>query len=199
MGCALRCHPDGRVELGAPRAARGRILVTPVLFWVQHLLGSGHLKRAATLARAMSERGPARGHRERRDAGALARRRRRRAGPAAPGAGAAISPSRACWTSATGRSTTRFRALRRDRLLALFQELRPRVDHHRDVPVRPARVPVRARAVARGGRACRARGPGGCARCATCSCASRIPRATPGCSRRRALISIASWRTPIRS
>src|SRR5918995_4240631 len=29
----------------------------PVLFWVQHLLGSGHLKRAATLARAMAARG----------------------------------------------------------------------------------------------------------------------------------------------
>jgi predicted glycosyltransferase len=28
-----------------------------VLFWVQHLLGSGHLKRAATLARALVERG----------------------------------------------------------------------------------------------------------------------------------------------
>jgi predicted glycosyltransferase len=28
-----------------------------VLFWVQHLLGTGHLKRAATLARALVERG----------------------------------------------------------------------------------------------------------------------------------------------
>jgi predicted glycosyltransferase len=28
-----------------------------VLFWVQHLLGSGHLKRAAILARAMTKRG----------------------------------------------------------------------------------------------------------------------------------------------
>ena len=28
-----------------------------VLFWVQQLLGSGHLKRAATLASAMAERG----------------------------------------------------------------------------------------------------------------------------------------------
>src|SRR5919106_824974 len=28
-----------------------------VLFWVQQLLGSGHLKRAATLARAMADRG----------------------------------------------------------------------------------------------------------------------------------------------
>ena len=28
-----------------------------VLFWVQHLLGTGHLKRAATLARALAERG----------------------------------------------------------------------------------------------------------------------------------------------
>ena len=28
-----------------------------VLFWVQHLLGSGHLKRAATLARAMADQG----------------------------------------------------------------------------------------------------------------------------------------------
>ena len=28
-----------------------------VRFWVQQLLGSGHLKRAATLARAMAERG----------------------------------------------------------------------------------------------------------------------------------------------
>ena len=29
----------------------------PVLFWVQHLLGSGHLKRALTLARAMAGEG----------------------------------------------------------------------------------------------------------------------------------------------
>jgi predicted glycosyltransferase len=28
-----------------------------VLFWVQHLLGTGHLKRAATVARALAERG----------------------------------------------------------------------------------------------------------------------------------------------
>src|SRR5918994_7683784 len=28
-----------------------------VLFWVQHLLGTGHLKRAATLARALDQRG----------------------------------------------------------------------------------------------------------------------------------------------
>jgi len=28
-----------------------------VLFWVQHLLGSGHLKRAATLAQAMQNEG----------------------------------------------------------------------------------------------------------------------------------------------
>ena len=29
----------------------------PVLFWVQHLLGTGHLRRAVTLARAMAARG----------------------------------------------------------------------------------------------------------------------------------------------
>src|SRR5918995_7172052 len=28
-----------------------------VLFWVQHLLGTGHLKRAATVARALVDRG----------------------------------------------------------------------------------------------------------------------------------------------
>ena len=100
--------------------------MTPVLFWVQHLLGSGHLKRAATLARAMSERG--------------LRVVVASGGTPAPwlvGGGVELvqlPPVRAsdlAFTSLLDEHDRpiddRFRALRRDRLLALFQELRPRV------------------------------------------------------------------------
>jgi predicted glycosyltransferase len=98
----------------------------PVLFWVQHLLGSGHLKRAATLARAMSARGL-------------------RVVIASGGTPAPwlvpddvelvqLPPVRAsdvAFTSLLDEHDRpiddRFRALRREALLALFRELRPRV------------------------------------------------------------------------
>ena len=98
----------------------------PVLFWVQHLLGSGHLKRAATLARAMAARG--------------LRVVIASGGTPAPwllGDGielVQLPPVRASdltFTSLLDEHDRpiddRFRALRRDRLLALFEELRPRV------------------------------------------------------------------------
>src|SRR5690606_14814613 len=98
-----------------------------VLFWVQHLLGSGHLRRAATLARAIGARGlkvvVASG------------------GPPAPwlldAAGVELvqlPPVRAgdlAFTSLLDEHDRpiddAFRSMRRDRLLALFAELRPRV------------------------------------------------------------------------
>ena len=98
--------------------------MTPVLFWVQHLLGSGHLKRAATLARAISERG--------------LRVVIASGGTPAPWLVDGVElvqlpPVRAsdlAFTSLLDEHDRpiddRFRALRRDRLLALFQELRPR-------------------------------------------------------------------------
>ena len=97
-----------------------------VLFWVQHLLGSGHLKRAATLARAMAGHG--------------LRVVMASGGPPAPWLVpdgvelVQLPPVRA--SDLTFASLIdehdrpiddRFRALRRDRLLALFRELRPRV------------------------------------------------------------------------
>jgi predicted glycosyltransferase len=98
----------------------------PVLFWVQHLLGSGHLKRAATLARALAARG--------------LRVVIASGGTAAPwlvGDGVELvqlPPVRASDVTFAslldehGRPVDdRFRALRRDRLLALFTKLRPRV------------------------------------------------------------------------
>ena len=97
----------------------------PVLFWVQHLLGSGHLKRAATLARAMATRG--------------LRVVIASGGMPAPwlvGDGVELvqlPPVRASDLSFASLLDEhdqpiddRFRALRRDRLLALFDELRPR-------------------------------------------------------------------------
>jgi predicted glycosyltransferase len=98
----------------------------PVLFWVQHLLGTGHLKRAATLARAMVARGL-------------------RVVIASGGTPAPwlvqdgielvqLPPVRA--SDVTFASLLdehdrpvdeRFREMRRDRLLALFTALRPRV------------------------------------------------------------------------
>jgi predicted glycosyltransferase len=98
----------------------------PVLFWVQHLLGSGHLKRAATLARARA----ARGLRVVIASGGLP-------APWLVGQGielVQLPPVRA--SDLTFASLLdehdrpiddRFRARRRDRLLALFAELRPRV------------------------------------------------------------------------
>jgi predicted glycosyltransferase len=98
----------------------------PVLFWVQHLLGSGHLKRAATLARAMAARG--------------LRVVIASGGTPAPwlvGDGVELiqlPPVRASDLTFTSLLDEHdrpiddgFRALRRDRLLALFRELRPRV------------------------------------------------------------------------
>jgi predicted glycosyltransferase len=97
-----------------------------VLFWVQHLLGSGHLKRAATLARAM-------------------RARRLRVVLASGGTPAPwlvadglelvqLPPARASDLAFTSLLDEHdrpvddgFRAKRRDRLLALFEELHPRV------------------------------------------------------------------------
>jgi predicted glycosyltransferase len=97
-----------------------------VLFWVQHLLGTGHLKRAATLARAMAARGL-------------------RVVIASGGTPAPwlvqdgielvqLPPVRASDLSFAalldeqGRPIDeRFREMRRARLLALFAELRPRV------------------------------------------------------------------------
>jgi predicted glycosyltransferase len=98
----------------------------PVLFWVQHLLGSGHLRRAATLARAIAARGL-------------------RVVIASGGTPAPwlvphgvelvqLPPVRAsdlAFTSLLDEHERpiddRFRALRREALLALFEELRPRV------------------------------------------------------------------------
>src|SRR5690606_40111026 len=95
-----------------------------VLFWVQHLLGSGHLRRAATLARAIGARGlkvvVASG------------------GPPAPwllgGPGVQLvqlPPVRAgelAFTSLLGEHDRpmgdAIRAMRRDRLLALFDAVR---------------------------------------------------------------------------
>lgn len=98
----------------------------PVLFWVQHLLGSGHLRRAATLARAMSARG--------------LRVVIASGGPPAPwlvGEGLEVvqlPPVRASDLAFTSLLDEHdrpiddaFRTMRRDRLLALFAELRPRV------------------------------------------------------------------------
>jgi predicted glycosyltransferase len=98
----------------------------PVLFWVQHLLGTGHLKRAATLARAMAERG--------------LRVVIASGGPPAPwlvGEGielVQLPPVRASDLAFTSLLDEHdrpiddaFRAMRRDRLLALLDELRPRV------------------------------------------------------------------------
>src|SRR5687767_10412741 len=97
-----------------------------ILFWVQHLLGTGHLKRAATLARAMAERG--------------LRVVIASGGPPAPwlvGEGVeliqlpSVRASDLAFTSLLDEHERpiddAFRALRRDRLLALFDELRPRV------------------------------------------------------------------------
>jgi predicted glycosyltransferase len=96
-----------------------------VLFWVQHLLGSGHLKRAATLARAMA------GHGLRVVVAS--------GGTPAPWLVAdgvelvQLPPVRASDLSFASLLDEhdrpiddRFRARRRDRLLALFEELRPR-------------------------------------------------------------------------
>jgi predicted glycosyltransferase len=98
----------------------------PVLFWVQHLLGTGHLRRAATLARAMAARGL-------------------RVVIASGGAPAPwlvgdgielvqLPPVRASDLAFTSLLDEHdrpiddaFRARRRDRLLALFADLRPRV------------------------------------------------------------------------
>ncbi|MGH6898596.1 MAG: glycosyltransferase family protein [Geminicoccaceae bacterium] len=98
----------------------------PVLLWVQHLLGSGHVKRALTLARAMAEDG--------------LRVVVASGGMPAPWLGAAgvelvqLPPVRASDLTFAGLLDEhdrpvddRFRAMRRDRLLALFRELRPRV------------------------------------------------------------------------
>ena len=98
----------------------------PVLFWVQHLLGTGHLKRAATLARAMAARG--------------LRVVIVSGGTPAPwlvGAGiemVQLPPVRASDLAFTSLLDEHdrpidddFRARRRDGLLALFAELRPRV------------------------------------------------------------------------
>ena len=95
-----------------------------VLFWVQHLLGTGHLRRAATLARAMAARG--------------LRVVVASGGPPAPwlvGEGielVQLPPVRAsdlAFTSLLDQHDRpiddAFRAMRRDRLLALFAELRP--------------------------------------------------------------------------
>ena len=95
-----------------------------VLFWVQHLLGTGHLRRAATLARAMAARG--------------LRVVVASGGPSAPwlfGEGielVQLPPVRAsdlAFTSLLDQHDRpiddAFRAMRRDRLLALFAELRP--------------------------------------------------------------------------
>jgi predicted glycosyltransferase len=97
-----------------------------VLFWVQHLLGTGHLKRAATLARAMAARG--------------LRVVVASGGPPAPwllGEGAELvqlPPVRASDLAFTSLLDEHdrpiddaLRAMRRERLLALFTELRPRV------------------------------------------------------------------------
>jgi predicted glycosyltransferase len=97
-----------------------------VLFWVQHLLGSGHLKRAVTLARAMAARG--------------LRVVIASGGTPAPwllGAGVelvqlpAVRASDVTFASLLDEHDRpiddRFRALRRNRLLALFAVLRPRV------------------------------------------------------------------------
>src|SRR5918995_6928335 len=98
----------------------------PVLFWVQHLLGSGHLRRAATLARAIAARG--------------LRVVVASGGTPAPWLGregielVQLPPVRAGDLNFTGLLDEhdrpiddRWRALRRDRLLALFEELRPRL------------------------------------------------------------------------
>jgi predicted glycosyltransferase len=97
-----------------------------VLFWVQHLLGTGHLKRAATLARAISARG--------------LRVVIASGGTPAPwlvGDGVELvqlPPVRASDVTFAnlvdehGRPIDEhFRGMRRDRLLALFADLRPRV------------------------------------------------------------------------
>src|SRR5918996_584374 len=97
-----------------------------VLFWVQHLLGTGHLKRAATLARAMSARG--------------LRVVIASGGTPAPWLAAdgiervQLPPVRASDLAFTNLLDEHdrpiddsFRAMRRDRLLALFEELRPHV------------------------------------------------------------------------
>src|SRR5262245_18172659 len=98
----------------------------PVLFWVQHLLGSGHVKRAVTLARAIAGHG--------------LRVVMASGGPPAPWLEAdgfelvQLPPVRAndlTFASLLDEHDRpvddRFRAMRRDRLLALFGELRPRV------------------------------------------------------------------------
>jgi predicted glycosyltransferase len=97
-----------------------------VLFWVQHLLGSGHLRRAATLARAI--------------AGQSLRVVVASGGPPAPwllpdGVELVqLPPVRAndltfahLLDEHDRPIDDHFRAVRRDRLLALFRELRPRV------------------------------------------------------------------------
>ena len=97
-----------------------------VLFWVQHLLGSGHLKRAATLARAIA------GHGLRVVVAS--------GGTPAPWLVAddvelvqlpAVRASDLTFANLLDERDQpiddRFRALRRERLLALFRELRPSV------------------------------------------------------------------------
>jgi predicted glycosyltransferase len=98
----------------------------PVLFWVQHLLGSGHLKRALTLARAMAGEG--------------LRVVVASGGMPVPWLGAdgvelvQLPPVQAGDLTFEGLLDEhdrpvddRFRAARRDRLLALYHEMRPRV------------------------------------------------------------------------
>ena len=144
----------------------------PVLFWVQHLLGTGHLKRAATLARAMAARG--------------LRVVIASGGTPAPwlvGEGielVQLPPVRASDLAFTSLLDEHdrpidddFRAMRRDRLLALFAELRPRVIMTEMFPFGRRAFRYELCAVARGGRAAPGRGRGACARCATSWCGSR--------------------------
>jgi predicted glycosyltransferase len=97
----------------------------PVLFWVQNLLGSGHLRRALILARAMAKEG--------------LRVVVASGGTPAPWLGAdgvelvQLPPVRASDLTFADLLDEhdrpiddRFRATRRERLLALFEELRPR-------------------------------------------------------------------------
>ena len=197
-GAAL---PSGRPARASapPLPLAGESERCAVLFWVQHLLGSGHLKRAATARPGDARRGPAGDARERRAAGALARRRRASSWSSCRRCAASDLAFSALVDATTGRSTTRFRGERRDAAAGAVRELAPAGRDHRDVPVRPARLPLRARC--RCSRRPRApgRGPGWSARCATSWCSKPAARALRlDASSWRSPTTTACWSTPTR-
>ena len=170
-----------------------------VLFWVQQLLGSGHLKRAATLARAMADEGL--------EVTLAAGGMPMRVCCCRPGSRwsscrpiRTSDPSFAQLVDAEGRPVDdalwQERQARLQRLLAAAPAAG--VDHG-DVPVRSARLPARAAAAARGRRGDAAAALAAVLGARHPGAKARARRATPGCAIWRSPTTTASWCTPIRS